>query len=70
MAISDRNISFFSAGETYFNDNATVRCAEEWIVKGTNVTEVQLKCNETGNWDEFPGCVVRGCDPNDINQGM
>ena len=23
-----------------------------------------------GNWDELPGCIVRGCDPNDINQGM
>ena len=51
---------------TKFNETVNLACANEFVVNGTNSTDVQLRCRENGTWEEFPGCVVSHCKPSDL----
>ena len=49
-----------------FNETVNLACANEFVVNGTNSTDIQLRCTENGTWEEFPGCVVSHCKPSDL----
>ena len=66
MIYADTTCHEFLGKGTKFNETVNVACANEFVVNGTNSTDIQLRCTENGTWEEFPGCVVSHCKPSDL----
>merc|ERR1712198_758031 len=47
---------------TTFGSTMNIMCGYGRVVKGTTDTSKEVTCEESGQWSNFPGCVVQSCD--------